>query len=116
MRQVSEPEKNPEHASNAASATNSQPIGISSVTASAALQDQLEHDLGTHIREQQRDESGERPVHRLPSAPSAEVMAPQQSPEDEPRDEGEHRLVVGLEGLAEELLGEEDAAHHGGRE
>src|SRR3954467_9880590 len=89
---------------------------MSSVTASAALQDQLEHDLGADVREKQRDESGQRPVDGLPPAPAAEVVAPEEPAEDEPRDEGEHGLVVGLEGLAEELLGEEHPAHHGERE
>src|SRR3982751_6719576 len=89
---------------------------MSLVTASPALQDQLEHDLRADVGEEQRDKAGECPVDRLAPAPAPEVVAPEEPAEDEPRDECENGLVVGLEGLAEELLGKEDAAHDGERE
>src|SRR6266849_5888631 len=106
MRQVSDMAKKPENASSPTRATNSQPRAISSVTcASTALQDQLEHDLAADVGEEQRRESGERPVHRLAPAPAAEVVAGEEPAEDEPRDHREHDLVRKRERLAEHLLG-----------
>src|SRR4051812_31698640 len=109
--QVSDMEKKPENMSSAARVANSQLRSMVSVTraASTALQDQLEHDLAAHVREEQRGESGERPVHRLAPAPAAEVVPIKQRAEDAPGDEPEDGLVVRLERAAEELLGEEDA-------
>src|SRR5689334_19241615 len=116
--QVSDIEKKPEPMSSAANATNSQPSAMVSVMrrASAALQDQLEHDLAADVREQQCRKPGERPVDRLAAAPAAEVMPVQQRAEDAPRDEPEDRLVVGLERPPEELLGEEHARDERERE
>src|SRR5512141_175936 len=107
--QVSDIEKKPEHISSAASAANNQLRGIPSVTRrpSAALQDQLEDDLAAHVREQQRGESRERPVHGLAPAPAAEIVAREQAAEDEPGDESEDRLVRGGERPAEKLFREE---------
>src|SRR6185295_2296951 len=83
---------------------------------SAALQDQLEDDLRADVGKEERYETREGPAHGLAAAPAAEVMTPQQAAEDRHRNEREHRLVVRLEGLAEELLREEHAAHDGERE
>src|SRR5512142_658027 len=112
--QVSDMEKNPETASSAASATKSQRIGTESVTGSplAALQDQLEHGLAAHVREHERGEPGERPVHRGAPAPAPEEVPREESPEDEPREDREDVLVGEREGLAEELLGEEHPGEH----
>src|SRR5258705_10116956 len=119
MRQVSDIAKKPENASSPASAKNSQVSGMWSVmrrAVLAALQDQLEHDLAADIGEEERRESGEHPVHGLAAAPPAEIVTREEAAEDEPRDDREYGLVRERERLAEELLGEEDAAHHGERE
>src|SRR5512140_912410 len=116
--QVSDIEKKPENISSAASAPKSHPRGMVSVTrcASTALEDQLEDDLAAHVSEEQRRESGERPVHGLAAAPTAEIVAHQQAAEDPPRDESEDGLVVRLEWAPEELLGKEHPAHERERE
>src|ERR1700694_2127151 len=116
--QVSDIEKKPSTARIAATVANSHPRSMSSVTpgASAALEDQFEDDLTADVGEQQEGESRERPVHRLAAAPAAEVVADQQAAEDEPGGDAEHGLVREGEGLAEQLLGEEDAAHQRERE
>src|SRR5258708_39469151 len=115
MRHVSAIAKKPDSASSPARAANSQPSEISSVTGtSAALEDQLEHDLAAHVGEQQRREPGEHPVHRLAAAPAAEMVPREQSPEDEPRDDREDRLVGELHRLAPEPPGGKNATHGGG--
>src|SRR6202171_4921496 len=113
MRHVSDIAKNPESASSPASAAKSQPRSMLSVKCEtpSAPEDQLEHDLAADEGEQQRRESGERPVHGDAPAPAAHVAAHEEPAEYEPRGDPEHRLVREREGLAEELLGEEDAAH-----
>src|SRR5258708_32606941 len=117
MRHVSEPEKKPDSASSPTSAANSQPNGMLSVMRgaafSAALQDQLEHDLAADVGEQQHREPGERPVDGGAPAPAAEIGADEQPAEDEPRKDREDDLAGEGERLAEELLGEEDPAHAG---
>src|SRR5258708_16070505 len=93
MRHVSEPEKKPDSASSPTSAANIQPNGMLSVMRgaafSAALQDQLEHDLAADVGEQQHREPGERPVDGGAPAPAAEIVADEQPAEDEPREDRE---------------------------
>src|SRR5260221_12939148 len=110
MRHVSDIANKRDSARRPARAANSQPSEISSDTGtSAALEDQLEHDLAAHVGEQQRREPGEHPVHRLAAAPAAEMEPREQSPEDEPRDDREDPLVGELHRRTEKLLREGNA-------
>src|SRR5687767_7882938 len=101
---VSAIEKKPEARSSTASAPKSQPRGMDCKGALTALENQLEHDLAADVGEKQHREPGEGPDHGGAAPPAAQVMAGEQPPEDEPREDREDGLVREGQRLAEELL------------
>src|SRR5574342_1032987 len=60
---------------------------------SLPVQDHFQHELASHVGEEQRHEAGEGPAHRDPPAPAVEHAPSEQGGEYAPGDETEQGLV-----------------------
>src|SRR5574338_1128975 len=78
---------------------------------SAAAEQDLDYEFRAKVRENERDETGERPAHRHAAPPAIDMAAGEQRREDDPRDDAEYGLVIELCRLAEQFLRKDDAAH-----
>src|SRR5215813_5530940 len=80
------------------------------------MQQHFQHELAAQIAEQEQQRSAQDPFERGSTSPSVAPAAEQQRCEDRPAGKREHILVRERDGLAEQLLGEEDAARERQRE
>src|SRR5258706_1618360 len=97
---VSAMAKNADANSSSTRAPHSAPNGMSftdsgRLIGSRAMQDDFEHELASHIGQQQETEAGHGPAQRHPAAPAAQAAAGDQHCEYCPRDDAEYDLVRG---------------------
>src|SRR5690606_19679148 len=75
-----------------------------------AVEDDLEHEAGADVGEQQDAEADERHAQRDPAPPATQPAAEEERRKDRPGDEREQGLVLEAKGPAEDLLAEDEAA------